>query len=202
MKKIGIYGGSFDPPHNGHQAIIKNAMEDLGLQKMLVLPSYKPPHKDGGVACFEDRFAMAERAFCGIGRPGAVEVLATEKEQGFSYTIDTLRHLRKTFPKESMFHLIIGSDMLFYFSKWYKYEAILKECKVVGFPREANAYTDMIEEAEHLGRVKVLNMEVTEISSSEIREKLSRGADVSGLIPVLVLEYINEKKLYSHHIAR
>ena len=86
--------------------------------------------------------------------------------------------------------------MLFYFEKWYRYESILKECNVVAAARENTEYIDMMEYANELGRVKVLNLPVVEISSTEVREKIAKGESTEGLITPAVAEYIKEKGLY------
>ena len=86
--------------------------------------------------------------------------------------------------------------MLFYFEKWYRHEALLKECHVVAAARDNDSYADMLEYANELGRVKVLNLPVIEISSTELRNKLSKGENCGDMIDQKVMEYISERGIY------
>ena len=114
---------------------------------------------------------------------------------GVSYTINTIRELSKRLPGEQLF-LLIGGDMLFSFREWYKYENILKESKVCAVARGGDSFTDMLEFAAEMGRVKVLPTNIVDVSSTEIREKLAAGADISQLVPQKVAEYIAKNDLY------
>lgn len=197
MIKIGIFGGAFNPIHNGHINMVKEAFADLKLQKMLIIPTCKSPHKDTELLPFEHRAEMCRLAFSDLIDEGKFEISDIEQEMGgTSYTILTVRELKKRYPSDAVFYLIIGGDMLFYFDKWYRYEALLGECKVVAAAREASEYSDMVEYATEMGRIKVLNLNVTELSSTEIREKIRNGGDIKGLVPDAVADYIKENKLY------
>lgn len=197
MIKIGIFGGAFNPIHNGHVNMIKEAFADLKLDKMLIIPTCKSPHKDTKLISFVDRAEMCRLAFSDMIESGKFEISDIEKRLGgTSYTILTVRELKKIYPSDAVFYLIIGGDMLFYFEKWYRYEALLSECKVVAAARENSEYSDMCEYAAELGRVKVLNLNVTEVSSTEIREKIKNHESIDGLVPEKVAEYIKDKGLY------
>ncbi len=197
MTKIGIFGGAFNPIHNGHINMVKQAFKELKLQKMLIIPTSKSPHKDTALLPFELRAKMCELAFKEEIEAGKFEISDIEQKMGgTSYTIFTVRELKKRYPADTVFYLLIGGDMLFCFDKWYRYEALLGECKVVAAARENNEYINMVEFATEMGRVKVLNLDVTELSSSEIREKLKNGEAVTGLVPDEVNAYIKENKLY------
>ena len=115
---------------------------------------------------------------------------------GEGYSINLIRRFKDIYPKDTKFFLIIGGDMLFGFEKWYRYESILKECTVTAAAREEDSYADMLEYAAELGRIKVLNLPVTDISSTEIREKLKNGESTEGLLSEKVSAYINEHGLY------
>lgn len=194
MIKIGILGGAFNPVHVGHVKLAKQAYEALKLDKMLIIPTAVSPHKHNAEISYEDRFKMCELAFAAEKN---YEICDIEKKQiGKNYTINTVRSLKEAYPKDAVFYLIIGADMLFSFRKWYRYEALLGECKVVAAAREEESYADMQEYANEIGRIKVLNLPVTVASSTEIREKIADGKDVSDLVPESVLQYINEKGLY------
>ena len=170
----------------------------LKLQKMLVIPTCVSPHKSNkGLIAFEDRAKMCELAFAKEIEDGKFEISNIEKRMGgTSYTINTIRELKRQYPDDAVFYLIIGGDMLFCFDKWYRYEALLGECKVVAAARENSEYSDMCEYAAEMGRIKVLNLHVTEVSSTEIREKLKNGESITGLVPEAVEDYIKERGLY------
>lgn len=197
MIKIGIFGGAFNPVHNGHINMVKEAFADLKLDKLLIIPTCKSPHKDTKLISFEDRAEMCRLAFSDMIESGKFEISDIEKQLGgTSYTILTVRELKKRYPADAVFYLIIGGDMLFYFDKWYRYESLLSECKVVAAARENSEYSDMCEYAAEMGRIKVLNLHVTEVSSTEIREKAANRESISGLVPQTVEDYIREHKLY------
>ena len=194
MIKTGIFGGAFNPVHNGHVRLAEEAVKQLKLKRLLIIPTFDPPHKDTQLAPFEDRAEMCRRAF---GHIAGAEISDIERQMGGkSFTINTIRELKGRYP-DNEFYLLIGGDMLFYFEKWYKYESILKESKVCAIARDNDSLVDMMEYANELGRVRVLPTKAVEVSSTEIRTKLSAGEDVSDLLPQSVQEYIAEKRLFS-----
>ena len=194
MSKIGIFGGAFNPIHNGHIALAKAARDALKLQKMLIIPTAHSPHKAEADVSFEDRAEMCRIAFAGDER---FEISDIEKQLGVtSYTINTVRALKEIYPKNTEFYLIIGGDMLFYFEKWYRYEALLKECHVTAAARENDYYADMIDYANDIGRIKVLNLPVNEVSSTQVRKMILKGESTEGVIPAEVRAYIDERGLY------
>lgn len=193
MNKVGIFGGAFSPVHKGHIALAKAAYKELKLNEMLIIPTAQSPHKENSVP-FSDRLEMCNIAFKDIDGFAVSDI--EKKLGGKSYTINTLRALKEIYPKNTEFYLIIGGDMLFYFEHWYRYEALLKECHVVAAARENDSYADLYEYANELGRVKVLNLPVIEVSSSYIREKIRKGEEVGDLVPAEVMEYINLRGLY------
>lgn len=194
MNKVGIFGGAFNPIHNGHTALVRAASEALKLRETLIIPTAVSPHKKREGATFEERMEM-----CGIVFGGEARYTVSDIEQKLgapNYTIHTVRALKDIYPKDTEFYLILGGDMLFYFEHWYRNEALRKECRVVAAARENDSYTDLVEYANELGRVKVLNLPVIEVSSSEIREKIRRGESTAGLLDDRVRAYIDERGLY------
>ncbi len=192
-KRVGIFGGAFDPPHLGHIRLADLCSERLGLEELLIVPSYHSPHKPTPLTDYENRLEMCRCAFTKkIYRVSDIE----RQLGGTGYSIDMLRAVKLLYPKGAKFFLIIGSDMLFSFKDWFKYESILKECTVTAAAREEDSYSDMCEFAAELGRVKVLNLPVTEVSSTEIREKLKRGESAEELLSKEVYDYIKEKNIY------
>ena len=196
MIKTGIFGGAFNPPHNGHINLAKEAIEQLKLRKLLVIPTFESPHKATQLASFEERAEMCRRAFSGISDKCEVEICEIERELGgVSYTINTLRALKKRY-EDARFFLLIGGDMLFTFTEWFKYESILKECEVCAAARGGDSFSEMLEYATEIGHIKVLPTNVVDISSTEIREKIQKGEDASEWITEDVRGYIEEKGLY------
>lgn len=193
VKKTGIFGGAFNPVHNGHVRLAEEAVKQLKLRKLLIIPTYVSPHKHTELLPYEDRAEMCRRAFGHI--PGAEVSDIEVRLGGTSYSINTIRALKELYPDESFF-LLIGGDMLFSFEKWYRYESILKEVKVCAAARDGDSLADMMEYANELGRIKVLPTQVVEMSSTEVREKAAAGGDISGMVPQGVADYIREKGLY------
>lgn len=200
--KIGILGGTFNPPHKGHVKLGLDALKKLGLDKILVIPAKIPTHKKAeGLVSGKDRLKMCSLAF----EDGVFEVSDIEiKSEKESYTVYTLEMLRKIYPKDELF-LIIGSDMFLIFDRWYRYKKILEECTVCV---EARDDDDSVEELksyskEHLGidpdkenRVIILNVKPFPVSSTEIRQKIKDGKGVKRLLPEKELEYIKNRGLY------
>lgn len=194
MIKTGIFGGAFNPVHKGHVRLAEEAVKQLKLKKLLIIPTFDSPHKETKLAPFEDRAEMCRRAF---GHIEGAEVSDIEVQLGGkSFTINTIRELKSRYPDEQFF-LLIGGDMLFSFDTWYKYESILKEAKVCAVARDNDSLVDMMEFANEMGRVKVLPTKAVEISSTEVRAKAARGEDISELVPEGAAEYIAQHKLYS-----
>ena len=198
--KTGIFGGAFNPPHNGHVNLAREAVEQLNLRRLIVIPTFESPHKETRLLPFEQRAEMCRRAFMpldGTGKCGCkVEVSDIEREMGgVSYTINTIRELGNRHPDER-FYLLVGGDMLFSFREWFKYESILKESTVCAVARGGDNYTDMLEFANQIGRVKVIPTAIVDVSSTQIREGIAAGRDMSELVPQSVAEYIAENGLY------
>ena len=192
VKKTGIFGGAFNPVHNGHVRLAEEAVKQLKLRRLLIIPTFVSPHKHTDLLPYEDRAEMCRRAFGHI--PGTEVSDIEVKLGGTSYTINTVRALRELYPEENFF-LLIG-DMLFSFDKWYKYESLLKETKVCAAARDGDSLADMMEYANELGRIKVLPTQAVEMSSTQVREAAAAGGDISGMVPQGVAEYIREKGLY------
>ncbi len=182
--------------HNGHVHLAKEAIEQLKLRKLLVIPTFEPPHKATKLLPFDTRMDMCVQAFNGISDKCEITISDIERKMGgVSYTINTIRELARQFPGEQ-FYLLIGGDMLFSFKEWFKYESILKESKVCAVARGGDNFTDMLEFAAEMGRVKVLPTSIVDVSSTEIRRRIADGGDISELVPPKVAEYIAANDLY------
>ncbi len=201
MLRIGIYGGSFSPIHNGHIAAAKAFMEQMWLDVLMVIPAGQAPHKqmsDGADA--NDRLSMCSLAF-----EGAEGIIVSDMEirrTGKSYTVDTLREL---YGEDRRLFLLCGTDMILTLDEWYKPDEIFKLCYPVYIRREndrgldAEIVAKLALYKEKYGRNVVrLTSPPVEISSSEVREKIKKGEDISGLVPTAVMDYIKERGLYGY----
>ncbi len=198
--KIGIFGGTFNPPHLAHLKIAEEFCRNLNLDKLMVIPTYQPPHKQAeSLVSGEERLEMCRLLF--KGERFDVSNIEIER-QGKSYTFDTLCQLEEKYEGAELY-LIIGSDMLLSFHKWYRYEDILKKCTLCVLTRE-NAIDNghMLDYAVNtlrLGEKEIIfsSLEAYELSSTQVREKLIQGKDVSELVGDSVYAYIKEKRLYN-----
>lgn len=195
--KIGIFGGTFNPPHSGHLRLAMQAKEKLGLDKLLIMPACVPPHKEAAdLASAEDRLKMCSLAF---DFDPSVEISCIEIERGEkSYTVETLIELEKIYP-DAVFYLIIGSDMLESFTRWYRWEEIFRRAFICAASREEgfcpclDCFSD-----EQKSKIIIMDYEPVEVSSSELREKISKGESTKGLMAQEVARYIMLKGLYDN----
>ncbi len=192
--KTGVFGGAFNPVHNGHLALAEHYKISLSLDRIVFIPTADPPHKSSdGLIDGRDRINMLN--LC-VGN----EIVSNMefKHSGKSYTYLTLCELKEMYPDDD-FYLIIGADQFFYFEKWYRFEDIMSLSTVVTAAREKHQYEKMLkfkEKHPKLGDVIVSEFDVVDVSSSQIRDMIKKGMDVSNLIPEKVNEYIKEHGLY------
>lgn len=194
---IGVFGGAFNPVHNGHMNLAEIYYKGLKLDKLIFIPTAKPPHKtDEYLVSGEDRVNMLQLA-C-EDKPYEISTLEFDRE-GKSYTYDTLLELKKIYPDSKLF-LIIGADQFFYFDKWYRYKDILSMAVLCTSARENEKEKNEIRafaEILGIGDSFFLSSEpVLKVSSSEIRAGIKEKKDISSLLPPKVLNYILEKGLY------
>lgn len=193
MSKIGIFGGAFNPVHNGHVNLILQVKEKCNLDKILIIPTLIPPHKDEFTISFEDRMNMCELAFNNIVN---LEISDVEREiEGKNYTIKTLNKLIEKNSSDE-YNLIIGGDSLLSFEKWYKYEEILSKCKLIAAARNENQFQLLLEKRGIFVNCTIVEIDVLEISSTQIRNILKSGGSASEYLPDKVYCYIKDKNLY------
>ncbi|RHW40979.1 nicotinate-nucleotide adenylyltransferase [Neobacillus notoginsengisoli] len=187
MKKIGILGGTFNPPHLGHLIIANEVCHALNLDEVWFLPNQEPPHKKkAGGASDEDRLAMLESAIKG-NKLFKVEAIELGRE-GPSYTIDTMKILVDRNP-DAEFYFIIGADMVEYLSKWRQIDELLNLVTFVGVQRPGYGLITTYP-------VQIVDIPAIDISSSMIRERLHQGRTVNYLLSEGVIRQIREKHLY------
>ncbi len=183
--KIGIFGGTFDPPHLSHVLACHYVLETSGLDKILVIPCYQHPFEKP-TAPFEDRMEICRLAMRQL-HP-RVEVSPIEGEiRKVSYTIDTVRELRRRHPDAS-FELIIGSDVLKETTKWKEFELLKTLVTLRILPRLCEETVPDLANPEKFF--------LPDISSSMVREKLKRGEPVDQYLSHSVIDYIHRKGLY------
>lgn len=199
MGRIGIFGGTFNPVHLGHVSLACQVKQLKQLDRVLIIPTNQPPHKNcTDLADNADRFAMCSLAF---GDLDGFEVSDLEFELGgSSYTIITLLELKRRFPDDELY-LIVGGDMILSFDSWKDYQQILKLAVVLAGARSQSEHDEMCEKAEQLmqqggGRVEVIDISVTEMSSTQVRARLQNNSDCAGYLDERVLAYIQDKQLY------
>ena len=199
MIRIGIYGGTFSPPHNGHIAAAKAFMEQMWLDFLYVIPTATPPHKEMDVPVdAAHRLEMCRLAFSGV--EGVYVSDMEMRRGGRSYTVDTLRELTG---EDRRLFLLCGTDMMLTLDQWREPEEIFKLSYPVYIRREKDALLDnmivqkIADYNQKYGKVvRRIVTEPIELSSNLVREKLKNGEDVSSLIPASVEKYICDNHLY------
>lgn len=180
MTRIGVFGGQFDPPHDGHVAVAQAAVSGLGLDRLLVVVDADPPHRPPSERPAEVRGRMAELAFAGIPE-AEVRVLSPDDPR---FTVETLRGLSA----DGELFLILGADQLAHLGSWHDAQGVRALATLVVAPRSDIDARDP--------DAVVLGMEPVDLSSTEIRAELARGIDLSGQIPADVLGLIQREKVY------
>jgi nicotinate-nucleotide adenylyltransferase len=190
-KRIGVFGGTFDPPHVGHLIIAEQACAQLRLDRLLFVPAYLPPHKrSGGRANPFQRLQMAKLAT--TDRP-KFEVSPVEiRRRGISYTIDTLMELQLKY-RGATFYLIVGGDNFASFKSWKSVDDILKLTSIVVYER---ATSKKKRSASRVMKLIRLRGALLEISSTMIRERVRKGESIRFLVPERVRHFIAKNKLY------
>lgn len=196
--KIGVFGGTFNPPHNGHIRLAKAAADELKLDKLLVIPSCIPPHKIAAkLADGQERLEMCRLAF---GCDPRFEVSPMELERGSrSYTVETLRELKALYP-DSELYFIVGSDMLESFDKWYLWQEILSLSVLCAASREEGYSPNLSRFGKLAERIKIITLDPLEVSSTQIRN--SAGEVSPELLDPKVAAYIREHGLYDDGLDR
>ena len=196
--RIGIYGGSFNPVHNGHIHFAQTALRDFSLDRLYLVPSKKSPHRSiAEYAPDEDRLEMLRLA-CKTDERLFVSDYEIKSDR-VSYTIYTVEHFRTEFPEAELF-LMVGSDMLMCFDTWHRFEEILAQVTLCVVSRESGDLPALRAKAEELskfGKILVSEADPTVISSTEIRKKIAKNKDFACYLDENVVQYIRSKGLYS-----
>lgn len=199
-KRIGVLGGTFSPIHRGHIFLARYALTHCNLEKVILIPAGRPPHKQGiPIVSGEHRLAMTKLAAQDI--PG-LEVSDVEiRRPSVSYTYDTLCDLQKSLGKEYEILFITGTDELLGFEHWYKSRALFERFGFIvgirpGFERQR--IQDKIDflTGDFKARIELLDLPAPDISASQIRKYLQEDLPIQELLDEKVIRYIEEKGLY------
>lgn len=186
--KIGIYGGSFDPPHYGHKEICEYVIDKLKLDKLLIIPVGIASHGKDNLSSAQDRLKMCELTFLKIDKTIISSIEIDKKET--SYTYKTLLELIKEFGENNEYFEIIGEDSANYFDKWKEYKKILELSTVVVLKRKG--YKNIVDSE----KIITIDNPYFNISSTQIREKIKNNYDVSNYIDKDTHDFIKTKGLY------
>ena len=186
--KLAIFGGTFDPIHEAHLAIAREAVRRWNLARVLFIPAGLPPHKAGFThAPYEDRYRMVELACAPEPR---FEPSRLEQGARFSYSIDTIEKVRATLPEDRELYFIIGADAFAEIRTWRRWRDVVAAVRFLVVSRPGHRYD--IPAGAEVFRLDDLNLPV---SSSEIRRRLAAGDDRVP-VPPAVLDYIRQHGLY------
>lgn len=199
--RIGIFGGSFDPPHVGHLLIAQDAREALQLDLLLVVPAAMQPLKQDGQTPAADRLAMVASCFAGLD---GITVDPIEIDRGgLSFTVDTVETFRGRWPTAE-FHLLIGDDVVATLPRWRQPERLLSMVQLVVLHRQTadqgeSALSDIkigssvVQAVRNAPRLATRRVDV---SSTEIRSRVHSGRSIRGFVPAAVEAYIAAAGLY------
>ncbi len=194
MTRLGLFGGTFDPVHNGHLRAIDGARRELALDRVILLPNPQPPHKlRDPLTPYVHRKEMLRLALADFP---ALELGDFEEQSaGPAYTTDTVRRVIRVFPAAAYeLWLIVGLDSLIELPRWKDPEDLFRHARVAVLPRPGFALDAV--RPEYLARVRLLQTPLLDISATEIRRCIIRGQSVADLVPPAVAAYIREHGLY------
>lgn len=203
-RRVGMFGGAFDPPHLAHRALAESALDQLDLDALHIMPTGQAWHKARSLTCAEHRVAMCQLAFGDLPRT-RIDTRETTR-QGPSYTADTLAELALEYPG-AVLYLVLGADQLLAFKSWVRWTEVLECAQLTVANRalhiDADAALDQREEMD-LSAVDLpfvrLSMPLTNISASAVRARVEQPATqraaIARLVPTSVASYIASHSLY------
>ncbi len=194
-RRIGVYGGAFDPPHLTHVELARAALEQLGLDELRVFPTGHAWHKARTLSQAEHRIAMAEAAFDGLPRT-VIDVRETLRA-GPTYTVDTLRELATEAPGAQLF-LVMGADQAGALQTWHAWDEVLRLATISLAERAPEAGEPPAPPPALPAGTRMVRLQLppTDASATRIREMIASGRDISGMVPAAVARYIERHHLY------
>ncbi|CAN5674636.1 nicotinate-nucleotide adenylyltransferase [soil metagenome] len=191
--RIGLFGGTFDPPHTGHLIVAQDAALALGLDRILFIPAGQPPHKEPrSVTPAELRVGMLELALGGDDR-FAIDRLEVERE-GASYTVDTLGELQRRWPGAEL-TLLIGADQYAEFDSWQRPDEIRQRVRLGVLTRAGSGAAGPAIGPD----AAVVEVTRIDISSTALRKRVASGLPIRYMVPAAVERFIFERQLYSRN---
>jgi nicotinate-nucleotide adenylyltransferase len=193
--RIGVFGGTFDPVHDGHVKPVAAAAERFGLERVIWVPARMSPHK--GAPPTDARHRVAMLALAIAGRPDWSLSFDELDREPPSYTVDTLRGLSARFLKDELW-LLMGTEALAGFAKWKEPEEIVRLARIAAFHREpfVGDRLRVPDVADLRNRLEVFDGGSFRISATDLRDDLGRGGTAAGRVPEPVAEYITKHRLY------
>lgn len=197
-KRIGIFGGTFNPIHFGHLVTAEAVREQYNLDYIIFVPCANPPHKTSGVVDAKHRYAMTSLAI--LENPYFLISDIELKREGYSYTVDTIKAFREIYGKETEFFFIAGTDTIHELPTWKYIWELLELCNFVGATRpDGSAIIDsVIEFFGELGKKRIHRLDTPEleISSTDLRLRLKEHRSVRYMMPRSVIQYIIDNNIY------
>ncbi len=190
--KIGLFGGTFDPIHNGHLKIAGIVQQKLGLDKVIFIPAGILPHKAQSLTTAKDRLAMVKLALRGKKRFTASAYETNKKS--ISYSIETVQYLKRKMGSKTEFFFIIGADAFGEIRTWRRWRELLKLCHFVVINRPG--YKITLPNKSAAANVFVLRITGIPLAATAIRKKIAKNKSISKLVPKAVSAYIKKHKLY------
>lgn len=195
MKRIGIFGGVFNPIHTAHLIMAESVREQMSLEKVLFVVAANPPHKDSGsLPDASLRFKMVRQAIEGNKNFEASDIEIQLAKNGKSFTVNTLMALREKYNSEANLYLIIGMDQLIELNTWKEPEKLFKLAEVVVINRPG--YNVPHSEIEFGKQVNYVQVPDIDISSTDIRHRIRKGKSIKYLVPEITEKFIYENNLY------
>ena len=189
--RIAIYGGSFNPMHIGHEKIVDYVLDNLNMDKIIIIPVGIPSHRENNLEQSYTRLKICKEIFKGNKK---IEVSDIEiKSEGKSYTYDTLLKLMDLYGENNEFFEIIGEDSLKSLKTWKNYEELLKICKFIVFRRKDDKNIQIDEEFLNNKNIIILENEYYDISSTEIRNMVKNNEDISAFVNKKVKKLIEKE---------
>ncbi|MBN1846819.1 MAG: nicotinate (nicotinamide) nucleotide adenylyltransferase [Sedimentisphaerales bacterium] len=201
-KGIVLFGGTFDPIHHGHLIACRAAAEQLEADRVILIPSAAPPHKDAGrLTGAGHRLRLAQLAVAG---DDLFEISDCElRRAGPSYTLDTVLHFRGLYGLEAVLYWLIGADSLPELNGWHQIQRLAEECIIVTAARPGYSPGDLDRRldslpADQIDRIRrhILATPGIEISATDIRDRVRRNRSIRYLVPEAVADYIRDHRLY------
>lgn len=194
--RIGIFGGTFDPIHNGHLQVARAALQSAQLDRVLFVVAARPPHKTGNTAATPElRFRLVEAA---VASEPQLEASRVELDrEGPSYTVDTLKDLQTQQP-DAQWSLIIGLDSLVDLPKWKDHQGIYQRARLLVVPRSGEKFKIP---KSLVGKYDMLPFEMIDVSSTDIRRRVAAGESIAELVPAPVATLIDKEGYYHDRLA-